>query len=379
VFRTTTDYERFLRRLEDLVAWTRTAGANLRQGLARGITQPRVVAERLPAVLQSLIVTPPEASPFYQPLLRLPAAISADDRSRLQSAYRETIATRLNPALESLQRFVVRDYVPGTRTSLAWTDLPLGESWYAARVAEAATTTQTPAQLHALGQRELVRLGAAFDALLPGVVPGVERAAAFEALAQEPRFAPASAADLVAAAAQLEATAAVSLKGLPRWRQQVDFPAWSQGLGLYAYGLAPSSTSEIPDPYREASVLATRLEAIALLVIDTGVHSQRWTRAQAIRTLRSSLPISEAAATAAVDRCIAEPGRAVAPALGALKIDALRLQAEQRLGTRFDALEFHRSLLREGPLPLAALEASVRDWLATAAAAAPDESPVPAP
>ena len=76
-FRTVTDYENFLKRIDGFETWVDTAIANMRQGIAVGVIQPRPVIERALPQLQAMIVTDAKTSLFYQPVVRMPGDFSA--------------------------------------------------------------------------------------------------------------------------------------------------------------------------------------------------------------------------------------------------------------------------------------------------------------
>jgi uncharacterized protein (DUF885 family) len=99
------------------------------------------------------------------------------------------------------------------------------------------------------------------------------------------------------------------------------------------------------------------------LVVDTGLHSQGWTREQAIDYMRANTSLGRADVVAEVERYIARPGQALAYKVGEIRIRALRREAERALGARFDIREFHTQVLAGGSLPLPVLEAHTRRWL----------------
>jgi uncharacterized protein (DUF885 family) len=98
------------------------------------------------------------------------------------------------------------------------------------------------------------------------------------------------------------------------------------------------------------------------LVVDTGIHSLKWTREQAIRFLKNNTASSEQDIVSEVDRYIAWPGQALAYKIGELRIRELRAKAKKRLKRLFNIQEFHDELLNEGALPLDILQAKMGRW-----------------
>ena len=99
------------------------------------------------------------------------------------------------------------------------------------------------------------------------------------------------------------------------------------------------------------------------MVVDTGIHSLKWTRDQAIRFLKNNTASSEQDIMSEVDRYIAWPGQALAYKLGELKIRELRAKAEKRLKRLFDIRSFHDEPLNDGALPLDILQAKMGRWV----------------
>jgi uncharacterized protein (DUF885 family) len=98
------------------------------------------------------------------------------------------------------------------------------------------------------------------------------------------------------------------------------------------------------------------------LVVDTGLHAYGWSREQAIDYMLAHSAMSRTDATAEVERYIADPGQALAYKVGALTLQRLRRQSEQRLGERFDPRAFHRQVLDTGSIPMSVLEAKITQW-----------------
>ena len=118
-------------------------------------------------------------------------------------------------------------------------------------------------------------------------------------------------------------------------------------------------------PYEHFGRLSYEMWRACRLVIDTGLHSQGWGRAQAINYLADNTSLSAANVRAEVDRYISWPGQALAYKLGELKIWELRRTTEQALGENFDIRHFHDALLGNGALPLQMLESQIDRYIDT--------------
>jgi uncharacterized protein (DUF885 family) len=143
----------------------------------------------------------------------------------------------------------------------------------------------------------------------------------------------------------------------------MDFGSYGEGWGLYAESLA----KEMPGTYQEAlsefGRLNNAMRRACRLVIDTGLHAQGWTKAQAIEYLLENTADSEVAAVSQIERYLVIPGQATSYAIGMIKILELRRKAQAELGERFDIRGFHDVVLGGGSLPLDLLERRVDEWI----------------
>ena len=137
----------------------------------------------------------------------------------------------------------------------------------------------------------------------------------------------------------------------PIFRRFASFPGFSAGWGAYAAALGPELGLAADPGARFGSLMAELSHAVAL-VVDTGLHSQGWTRKQAAEYLEVNLSADPAEAAAAVDRMAALPGEALAAGVGATRIQAIRLRTQQQMGAAFDVRAFHTELLSGGAMPL---------------------------
>jgi uncharacterized protein (DUF885 family) len=150
---------------------------------------------------------------------------------------------------------------------------------------------------------------------------------------------------------------------VPSFRKISEFTAYTEGWAMYAETLG-SALHMYETPYEQYGQLQGELFRAARLVVDTGIHTQGWTREKAIDYMYGSgADPSRDYMVSEVDRYIAWPGQALAYKIGQLKILELRTLAEKELGPKFDIRTFHDVVLRNGTLPLDILEEQVRDWI----------------
>ncbi len=161
------DYRAYLNRLAELVPHIDQSIVNMREGIKRGVVQPREPMQSALPQFKQLVASKAEDSIFYTPIANLPASFSKAEKRSLTTAYRKTIADKLNPALKRLATFLEKDYLPKTRSSAGWNALPNGAAWYAARVAGMTTTSLSPEQIHEIGQKEVARIQGEYGVVGP--------------------------------------------------------------------------------------------------------------------------------------------------------------------------------------------------------------------
>ena len=156
---------------------------------------------------------------------------------------------------------------------------------------------------------------------------------------------------------------AQELKGIPKFRKFGGrFTAYTEGWGLYSE-LTPKEIGMYQDPYSDFGRLSLELWRAGRLVVDTGLHSKKWTRQQAIDYLKQNTPNAETDCIDSINRYIVMPSQATAYKIGMLRILDLREKAKKQLGAKFDLRQFHDVVLTNGPLPLDMLEELVDAWV----------------
>lgn len=157
------------------------------------------------------------------------------------------------------------------------------------------------------------------------------------------------------------------LENVPQFRRNLYLSAYGEGWGLYAERLGVEM-GLYENAYQQFGRLSYEMWRACRLVIDTGIHSQGWSRQQALDFLSNNTSLSQANVRAEVDRYISWPGQALSYKMGEIKIRQLRAKAEQKLGNKFDLRAFHDALLANGALPLEILEAEMDRFISKAAA-----------
>lgn len=157
---------------------------------------------------------------------------------------------------------------------------------------------------------------------------------------------------------------AQELKSLPQTRRYAHYGAFVEGWGLYTERLA-KEMGAYKDPMSEFGRLSLELMRACRLVVDTGIHSKKWTREDAIKYLSENMAGSLDDQKDEIERYIVVPGQATGYMVGMLKIYELRERAKSKLGSRFDIRDFHDTVLGNGAVPLNVLEELVEKYIKT--------------
>ena len=162
----------------------------------------------------------------------------------------------------------------------------------------------------------------------------------------------------------LQISIAREMQGVPEFRKFGGYTAFSEGWGLYAERLG-KDVGFYQDPYSDYGRLEGDIWRAIRLVVDTGVHSQHWTRQQMVDYFHDHSAIDETSIQAEVDRYIAWPSQALAYKIGQLKILELRDRAQKELGDKFDIRSFHDQVIDSGAMPLDVLDERITAWIAS--------------
>jgi uncharacterized protein (DUF885 family) len=433
-FRTVVDYEHWLAQMRDIPRYFHEQMDEMRAGMRRGFTPPRVTMEGRDASITAVTEATPEASLFYTPFRDMPF-VPAARQGQLRAQAVSVIRDVVQPAYAELLKFMRTEYVPGMRTTLAAEQLPDGHNFYRAKIREFTTLDMEPQAIHELGLAEVQRLhgemlSAMHDTGFSGDFP-----AFLKFLRTDPRFYAKTPEELLMRAAwiakRFDGKASQYFGYLPRARFAIRpvpedlapfYTAGRGGFGVYLvntydlpsrplYSLtaltlhesAPGHAFQIPiamehkdqpsfrqltyisaygegwalycerlglemgmydTPYDRFGMLGYQIWRAARLVVDTGIHSQGWTREQALEYFRANTALPEHEIGTEVDRYIAWPAQALSYYLGERAILQAREQAEHSLGERFNIRAFHDTVLELGSVPLPVLTARVQRFIA---------------
>lgn len=196
-FKTVKDYEDFLARIDGFVIWTDTAIVNMKKGLATGYTYPKILMERVLPQAQDMIVDDVNKSIFWEPVTNMPAEISAADKSRITDAYANAIQNKIIPTYKKLHDFLRDEYIPKTRTSAGFSDIPGGAAHYQHLINFWTTTNLTADQIFETGQKEVSRIRMEMERIKKDVGFKGNLKAFFEHVNNDKKFTPFKSADEV--------------------------------------------------------------------------------------------------------------------------------------------------------------------------------------
>lgn len=155
----------------------------------------------------------------------------------------------------------------------------------------------------------------------------------------------------------------MELEGLPFFRKMSPFTAYTEGWALYTERLAWELGFQ-DDPFDNIGRLQAELFRAVRLVVDTGIHSKRWTREEAIDYMKANTGMAQSDVISEIERYIVMPGQATSYKVGMIKILELREKARSALGDKFDLRDFHDVVLKNGAVPLDILERFIDKFIA---------------
>lgn len=433
-FKKEKDYRNWIAQMRDIPRYFHEQIDAMRAGLKRGFTPPQVTLLGRDASITNVTNAKPEASLFYEPFKTMHGG-TPEEQAKLRAEALDVIAHVVQPAYGELLKFWNTEYVPGARKSLAAEDMPDGKAYYRQQILEYTTLDMSPAEIHALGEKEVASLHQQMVDVMKQTGFQGDFPAFLNFLRTDPQFAAKTPQELLDKAAwiakKFDGKAATWFGMLPRARFAIKpvpddlAPFYTSGRGgpgaylLNTYDLphrplynltaltlhesAPGHAFQIPlaaedkslpdfrrytyisaygegwalyceylgdemgmydTPYDRFGMLGYQIWRAVRLVVDTGIHSQGWTREQAIKYMHDYTALPDHEIETEVDRYIAWPGQALSYYLGEMTIKKERAKAEAALGPKFNIRAFHDTVLQLGSVPMPVLEARIDRFIA---------------
>jgi len=168
-FRTAAEYRTYIRQLNDVPRYFREEMDNMRAGLARGFTPPKVTLQGRDKSVAMVAEAKPEDVAFFKPFKDMPATIPAAEQAELRTAALKAIRESVLPAYASLLDFLRKDYLPRATEALAAERLPDGKAYYQSKIVEFTTTNMSADQIHQVGLAEMAKIRAEMEQVMAQV------------------------------------------------------------------------------------------------------------------------------------------------------------------------------------------------------------------
>jgi uncharacterized protein (DUF885 family) len=159
-FTSAKDYSDLITRYKKLPKLFDDTIAHMREGMAAGLMPPKFLLEKVVGQVEGIAATPPEQSPFAQPLQKFPQEIPAAEQERIRKEMIAAIRDSVMPAYVKFGKFVKEEYAPKGRTEPGMWSLPNGGERYAWAAQQSTTSNLTPEEIHQIGLREVAKIEA---------------------------------------------------------------------------------------------------------------------------------------------------------------------------------------------------------------------------
>jgi len=157
----------YLKKLNAVPEFVNQNLVHLREGLEKGVSQPRVIFEGYESTYDTHIVDNFEDSFYYSPFKNLPSGLSASQKDSVLTAAKTAIETNVIPQFKRIKTFFETEYFPKTRTSLGVSETPKGNAYYQNRINYYTTSTQYSADdIHQIGLQEVARIKAEMETII---------------------------------------------------------------------------------------------------------------------------------------------------------------------------------------------------------------------
>ncbi len=308
-FVTVQDYEDGLTRLNDFAGYLTNTVACLKEGLGKGYVQPRIVVTNVLAEVDVMLALAPRDTPFFKPILDMPAAIGPADRARLTAAYEAAIANLVLPGYRLWKTYLTETYLPAAREAPGLWAMKDGAKVYAAALRRHTTTDLTAEALHNLGLSEVARIRGEMDAARVATGYSGDLHALFQYVRTDPKFYFTKPEDLLARFKEIEARIWQGIPRLFNRKPKAPFevrplPSLGEARGTGYYNLGPPDGVSPGVLYFNMAMLNTRpIPTLETLTLHEGIpgHHFQGSLAQENTALPDVLRFGRSGLTAYVE------------------------------------------------------------------------------
>jgi uncharacterized protein (DUF885 family) len=157
-FKTVSDYDNWIKRAGNFGAWADSAIVYFRKGMANGYVLPRCLVIKMIPQMEAMVTADASKSLFYGPVNLIPASFNPQDKERVTTDLVKLINETLSPAYQRLRDFLQKEYLPKSRASIGFDDLPNGDKLYRYLMRYWTTTAKTPEEIYQTGLSEVKRI-----------------------------------------------------------------------------------------------------------------------------------------------------------------------------------------------------------------------------
>ncbi|EMD82556.1 uncharacterized protein (DUF885 family) [Pacificimonas flava] len=159
------EYRKLLGRMRDIPRYFDENIENMRAGLARGFTVPKVSTLGRDETIVPYTDLGSD-NPFMKTFMNIPDSVPAAERKRLAAEAEQVVRDIVAPAYAKLLTFMREDYIPSANEDIMAENLPDGPAFYQSQIREYTTLDMTAEDIHELGLKEVARIRADMDATI---------------------------------------------------------------------------------------------------------------------------------------------------------------------------------------------------------------------
>jgi len=167
VYSSKTDYEDWLVRLSKYSDNINNTTNNLKEGLSKGYTQPKLVTRQVITQIDNLLNNDIDSHPYLKIFLSAnDEYFINDEKNQLIDDAKELISNKIIPAYQELNEFLKNEYLPKSRDSIGLDGVPDGKKWYEYVARYHTTTNLTPDEIHEIGLSEVSRIRSEMEEII---------------------------------------------------------------------------------------------------------------------------------------------------------------------------------------------------------------------